>query len=50
MTEFEITNRYVEQNLSTDNKQNNKTRNTESKGTITIEEKYGTIEFERGLF
>ncbi len=49
MTEFEITNEYVEQNLSTDNKQNDETRNTESKGTITIEEKYGTIEFERRL-
>ena len=49
MNKFEITNENVEQNLSTNKKRNDKTLNTESKGIITFEEKYGTIKFERRL-
>ena len=49
MTEFEITNENVEQNLSSDDKRNDETRNIESKGIITLKKKYGTIEFERRL-
>lgn len=49
MKEFEITNENVGQHLSSNEKRNDKTLNTESKGTIAIEEKYGTIKFERRL-
>jgi hypothetical protein len=47
MKEFEITNENVGQHLSSNENRNDKTLNTESKGTIAIEEKYGTIKFER---
>jgi uncharacterized protein YndB with AHSA1/START domain len=42
-------NENMKQHLSTSEKRNEKTRNTESKGTITINEDYGTLKFERPL-
>jgi uncharacterized protein YndB with AHSA1/START domain len=45
-----IENGNIERHLShTSEKRNEKTLSTESKGTITIEEEYGTLEFERRL-
>ena len=49
MKSIEIENENVQRHLSTSEKRNEKTLNTESKGTITIEEEYGTLEFERRL-
>ena len=49
MTEFEITNENVEQSFSSNMRGNDKTLNTESKGTTTIEETHGAIKFERRL-
>ena len=49
MKKLETTNKNVRQHLSTIEERNDKTLNAESKGTITIEEKYGTIKFERRL-
>ena len=47
MKEFETTNKKVIQQLSTIEKRSGESPNTLSKGTITVEEKYGTIRFER---
>lgn len=49
MKEIETTNRKVLQKLSTIEKQNSEIRNTESKGTVYIEEQYGMIKFERNI-
>jgi hypothetical protein len=49
MKEFETTNKKVIQQLSTIEKRSGESPNTTSKGTITVEEKYGTIRFERRL-
>ena len=48
MKSIEIENENVQRHLShTSEKGNEKTLNTGSKGTITIEEEYGTLKFER---
>ncbi len=49
MKGLETPDKNVRQHLSTIEERNDKTLNTESKGTITIKEKYGTIKFERRL-
>ena len=50
MKSIEIENENVQRHLShTSEKWNEKTLNTESKGTITIEEGYGTLKYERRL-
>ncbi len=50
MKDIEIINEDVEpQHLFAIEKRNDKTLDTESKGIITIEKKYGTIKFERRL-
>ena len=50
MKSIEIENENVERHLShTSEKRNEKTLNTGSKGTITIEEEYGTLKYERRL-
>jgi len=49
MKSIEIENENVERHLSTNEKRNEKTLNTESKGTITIGEEYGTLKYERRL-
>jgi uncharacterized protein YndB with AHSA1/START domain len=50
MKSIEIENENVQRHLShTNEKRNKKTLNTESKGTITIEEEYGTLKYERRL-
>ena len=51
MKSIEIENENVQRHLShTSEKGNEKTLNTGSKGTITIEEEYGTLKFERRRF
>ena len=49
MKKFGTENENVERYFSSNEKQNFKTLNAESKGTITIEEKYGTLKYERRL-
>ena len=49
MKKFEITNETIGQHLSLNEIRNEKSLNTESKGTIIIQEKYGTIKFKRRL-
>lgn len=49
MKEFETTNKNVIQQLSSNEKRSGESPNTTSKGTIVVEEKYGTIKFERRL-
>ena len=49
MKKFGIENENVERHFSPNEKQNGKTVNAKSKGTITIEEKYGTLKYERRL-
>ncbi len=49
MKKFETENEYVERHLSANEKRSDNTLNTESKGTITIEENYGTLKYERRL-
>jgi hypothetical protein len=50
MKSIEIENENVERHLShTSEKRNEKTLNTGSKGTITIEEEYGILKYERRL-
>jgi hypothetical protein len=49
MKSIGIENENVQQYLSTSEKRNEKTLNTQSKRTITIEEEYGTLKFERRL-
>jgi uncharacterized protein YndB with AHSA1/START domain len=50
MKSIEIENENVRRHLShTNEKWNEKTLNTESKGTITIDQEYGTLKFERRL-
>ena len=49
MKSIEVENENVQQHLSTHEKRNEKTLNTESKGTITIKEEYGRLKFERRL-
>jgi len=47
MKSIEIENENVERHFSTNEKQNEKTQYTESKGKVTIEGEYGTLKFER---
>lgn len=47
MKSIEIENENVQWHLSTNENGNEKTLNTESKGTISIEEKYRALKFER---
>ena len=49
MKSIEIENENVQWHLSTNENGNEKTLNTESKGTISIEEKYRALKFERRL-
>ena len=49
MKKFGIENENVERHFSPNEKQNGKTANAKSKGTVTIEEKYGTLMYERRL-
>jgi uncharacterized protein YndB with AHSA1/START domain len=49
MKSIEIENEKVERHISTNEKLNEKTPNTEYKGTIIIEEGYGTLKYERRL-
>jgi hypothetical protein len=49
MKSIEIENENVERHLSTNEKQTEKTLNTESKGKVTIEGEYGKLKFERRL-
>ena len=49
MKSIEIENEKVERYISTNEKLNEKTPNIEYKGTITIEEGYGTLKYERRL-
>lgn len=49
MKKFGIENENVERHFSPNEKQNSKTANAKSKGTLIIEEKYGTLEYERRL-
>jgi uncharacterized protein YndB with AHSA1/START domain len=49
MKSIEIENEKVQQHLSSNERQNEKILNTESKGEVTIEGEYGTIKFERRL-
>ena len=49
MKKFEITNETIGRHLSLNEIRNEKSPNTESKGTMIIQEKYGTIKFKRRL-
>ncbi|MFY9965540.1 MAG: hypothetical protein WBL44_13075 [Nitrososphaeraceae archaeon] len=49
MKSIEIENENVPRHLSTEENGNEKTLNTEFKGTITIEDEYGTLKYERRL-
>ena len=49
MKSIEIENENVPRHLSTQENGNEKTLNTEFKGTITIEDEYGTLKYERRL-
>ncbi len=49
MKKFETENENVERHLSANEKRSDNTLNTESKGTIAIEENYGTLKYERRL-
>ena len=49
MKSIEIENENVPWHLSTQENGNEKTLNTESKGTITVEDEYGTLKYERRL-
>jgi uncharacterized protein YndB with AHSA1/START domain len=49
MKSIEIENEKVQRHLSSNERQNEKTLNTESRGEVTIEGEYGTIKFERRL-
>lgn len=49
MKSIEIENENVPRHLSTQENGNEKKLNTESKGTITIEDEYGTLKYERRL-
>jgi hypothetical protein len=49
MKKFGTENENFERHFSSDEKQNDRTRNAESKGTTTIEGKYGTLKYERRL-
>ena len=49
MKKLEIENENLTQNFSANEKRNEKTFNAKSKGTITIEENYGTLNYERRL-
>ena len=49
MKKFETENENAERDLSTNEKRSDYTLNTESKGTITLEENYGTLKYERRL-
>jgi len=50
MKSIEIENENVQQHLTTSEKRNKKTLNTGSIGTVTIEEEYATLRYERRLF
>ena len=49
MKSIEIENENVPQHLSTQENGNEKTLNTESIGTITVEDEHGTLKYERRL-
>ena len=49
MKSIEIENENVERHLSTTKKRNEKRLNAESSGTITVEEEYATLKYERRL-
>ncbi len=49
MKSIEIENENVERHLATTEKRNEKRLNVESKGTITVEEEYATLKYERRL-
>jgi hypothetical protein len=47
MKSIEIENENVQRHLSPNEKRNEKTLNTESKGTMIVEEEYETLKYER---
>jgi uncharacterized protein YndB with AHSA1/START domain len=49
MKSIEIENENVQRHLSPNEKRNEKTLNTESKGTMIVEEEYETLKYERRL-